>query len=239
MKPFIAFLMLAILTSCSMDKQYFLRTDDAEGITEGAIVYRQGIEVGEVSEVSFDGNDVLIEIEINEPLYEDQGFDLERGPDGKPSVDLDRPDKDANELSPGATIENRGFGGLFGEHLGGSLEKTLTEGGKEIDASIEELFGRNGEKLERKFKDIFGENGEKLERSIEKLIGKDGEKLQESLENIIGKDGEKLKEAFEEFGDEFKEIGDEIKDLERRYGKDTPEFEAAVKKALREWAESN
>ena len=118
-------------TACGGNSTYFLLTDDAQGLDAGDPVYRQGIMVGEVEDVRFKGDQVQIEIEIEEPLYEGQDFKIRENADGR-QLSLARPGRDANALVDGAVVKDDLFNGdllegledlgELGEALGNSLE---------------------------------------------------------------------------------------------------------------------
>ncbi|PHI18998.1 hypothetical protein CEQ90_15285 [Lewinellaceae bacterium SD302] len=229
MKNFsLAIILLVALTACSTEYQYYLETDDANGVEEGAKIYRQGVEIGEVTEVEFVDRKVRLSIETDSPLFEDQDFDLGRGPEGEPAVELDGPDRNAGELASGETLED-----------GASFDFDLDDGMSEV---FKDAFGADGEKLEEKMKDIFGEDGEKMEVRIKELFGEDGEKLEEAVENILGKDGEKLEAAIENV---LGKDGENIKtSIESLIGKDGEKLQESIEaiigkdgEKLERWAE--
>lgn len=245
--------LLFLLTACSSGYQYYLETMDAAGVEEGATVYRQGVEIGEVTSVEFAGKKVRLGIETEDPLFEGQDFDLGRGPNGEPAVELESPDRNADELANGATLEETSFNldldddmsdvvkDIFngnGDKLEAKMEEIFGKEGEKLEAKMEEIFGKDGEKVEAAVENIIGKDGEKIKASIENLIGKDGEKLQESIESIIGEDGEKLKGLAENFGKEFEELGKRIEEVNEQYEKDSPAWKKEMKKVLEEWAES-
>ncbi len=82
MKQSILFCLLALLlVSCTTDKTYYLTTNNAAGLATGDKVYRQGLEIGEVTEVGFVGNEVQITIETNSALFAGQNFSINRDGD--------------------------------------------------------------------------------------------------------------------------------------------------------------
>ncbi len=198
-----AFFLLAILVAaCTSDKTYQLLTNDARGIESGDEVYRQGIRVGEVEEVAFDGDQVKIEISIEEPLYEGQGFSIRRGEDGQ-QLELDRPDREANALADGAIVTDHNFGddlliGLDG--LGHGLEGL----GEALGSAMENAFGRDGEKLERSLERIanrWENTGENIGEAIEAWAEEHEDEL-EALEFKLEKWAKEHESDFEAFGEE-------------------------------------
>ncbi len=143
------FLLALFFTACG-GSTYYLETNDARGIEAGDDVYRQGIVVGEVEEVGFEGNQVKIEISVEEPLYEGQGFSI-RGNHDAARLELDAPQTDANELAEGATLRSDGLEvvlegiGSLGNSLGSAIENALGNGGIRLETRLEQL----GERLER------------------------------------------------------------------------------------------
>ncbi|MEO0732134.1 MAG: MlaD family protein [Bacteroidota bacterium] len=155
------FVTAAFLTACG-GNTYHLSTTDARGLEVGDPVYRQGIAIGEVEDVAFDGDRVKITVALEEELYEDQSFSIHRE-DGETSVALGRPDRGANALANGSYLRQRG--------LEGDLFNGLEQLGTSLEEAFEESFGPDGEKLERALENL----GERLEESAESW----GEALEE------------------------------------------------------------
>ncbi|MEL7160787.1 MAG: MlaD family protein [Bacteroidota bacterium] len=225
-------LLAALLTACG-GNTYYLSTNDARGLESGDLVYRQGIAVGEVAAVAFDDNLVKITVELDEELYEDQGFSIQRQ-DGETSVSLSRPDRDANALANGASLRRRGLDGdLFGglEQLGTALEE-----------AFEESFGPDGEKLERALEGL-GESLEGLGDNWDEALEEWGNEHEDEFADLERKllrwadENEAEFKAFERELDEWAEDFDgDVRDVARameRAAEEHPVGSKAWKKALR------
>jgi hypothetical protein len=227
------FLCLAVVFTACGGNTYYLYTEDAYGIDAGDDVYRQGIDVGEVEEVGFDGNQVKIEISINEPLYEGQGFRIREGMEGA-QLELDRPASNANALADGATLRSDFFGEGFLEgieHMGSAIGNAL-----------ENAFGPNGEKLERSLEQL-GENLERKAEAWSERMENGGESQEQEFEDLerklrIWADGHEAE--FEELGREIDtwaaDFDGDLEDLARvmdRVSDEHPVGSRAWKKALK------
>lgn len=223
-------IMLALLFTACGGNTYYLTTSDARGLSPGDDVYRQGIVIGEVEDVRFDGNEVRIEISTNEPLYEDQGFAIRRGADGQ-QVELDRPDNNANPLADGANIRDN--------FVGEDLLNGLDDLGAGLSQALENTFGRDGEKLENSLERLarrFEQSAEGWGKALEDWAEEheaDIEAWAEQLEN----DGEDLEGAAKNWAKkhdrEFRELGQKLK---RWSQENEPEFKA-FSEEIDAWAE--
>jgi hypothetical protein len=265
MRSLLIVILMALLMACSSDREYFLQTSDARGVEVGAAVYRQGINIGSVTAVAFDEQDVKITISTDGPLYEDQEFTILPVEDGEIGIQFGQPSSNAQELAAGGTLvqeddylfeSDLGLEAVFGkdgekleakfeeafgkdgEKLKARFEEAFGKDGEKLEAKFEEMFGKDGEKLEAKFEELFGKDGEKLEAQFEELFGKDGEKLEAKLQEMFGEDGEKLKGMAESLGTEFEDLGNRIEAVNQKYEKDSPEWKREMQKAVREWTES-
>ena len=216
---FILATLAVLITACFGGSTYYLSTDDARGIEAGDKVYRQGISIGEVEDVSFDGDKVKIEISVEEPLYENQGFDIRTGADGL-QLELDRPDQDANALAGGATINDRNFGegflqGLEGlgrglEGIGEALERTFTTEGRNLEESLERIANR-WEDAGEEFAEAAEEWAEEHEEDFEEL-----ERKLERWENRNEADFEAFGEEVEAWAENFEgDIEDFVETMEK------------------------
>lgn len=170
-----------VCTACGSDNTYYLMTDDAHGLEAGDPVYRQGISIGEVEDVHFEGNEVQIEINIEESLYENQDFRIRDNGDGH-QLALDRPSKNASALADGAMVKD--------DFLGDDLLQGLEGLGKGL-GEIGEAFGN-----------AFERSGEDLEFSLENLanrIEEAGEGFGEAMENWAEEHEEDLKAMERDF----------------------------------------
>ncbi|WP_020571758.1 MlaD family protein [Neolewinella persica] len=217
-------ILATIITACG-GNTYYLTTDDARGIEAGDPVYRQGIAVGEVEDVRFEGRHVNIEISTREALYEDQGFSIRHGAEGL-QLELDRPVAGANQLADGATISEDPFGehlleGLegLGEGIGLALERTLGRDGEKLEYTLEKLANRFeagaegwGKRIERwaeEHEEEIEEWAEALEENSEE-IAESAEAWAEEHEEEFKELGRKLDRWSKENEVEFKEFSDEI-----------------------------
>ncbi|MEM9928596.1 MAG: MlaD family protein [Bacteroidota bacterium] len=191
-----------LLAACTSDKTYQLMTDDARGIEAGDEVYRQGISVGEVEAVEFAGDMVKIDITIDEPLYEGQGFEITR--DGKErQLELDRPDRGANALADGATVIEGDFGRDLARSLDG-LGEGLEGLGEGLSEALSNVFEGDGENLEESLERIANRwetAGEGLGEAIEEWAEEHEEELEE-LEVKLERWANEHEEDFEKFGEE-------------------------------------
>jgi hypothetical protein len=252
---YLNFCLLLILTTVFMacgGNTYYLTTDDARGIEAGDPVYRQGIAVGEVEDVRFEGRHVNIEISTKEALYEDQGFNIRSGSEGV-QLELDRPTSHANELADGATISEDMFGDDFlggleglGEGIGLALEKSLGKDGEKLEYTLERLANRFeagaegwGKRIERWAEDHeeeIEEWAEQLEENSEE-ISKTAEAWAEEHEDEFKELGRKLKNWSKENEGEFKEFSDEIDAWAEDFDGDMNDFvlESVQKLGKRNW----
>ena len=184
------FAIVIAFTACGGNYTYFLNTNNANGLEVGDPVYRQGVAIGEVEDVHFEGDEVQIEIAIEEPMYEGQYFSIRNTVSGH-ELDLAKPGKDANALAKDAVVRNDYFNGDLleglGEALGNSLGNTLGREGEELERSLEKLANRM---------EGFGENlGERISNQMERA----GEGFGEAISNWAeGNEAE-----FEAFGEEM------------------------------------
>ncbi|MFK8161996.1 MAG: MlaD family protein [Lewinella sp.] len=224
---FCLLLVLAIAITACGGNTYYLTTDDARGIEAGDPVYRQGIAVGEVEDVRFEGRHVNIEISTSESLYEDQGFSIRRGAEGL-QMELDRPAPNANKLADGATISENAFGldlmeGI-GEGLGLALEQTIGRDGEKLEYTLEKLANRFEASAEG-----WGERIERWAEDHEEDIEAWAEELEENSEEFA----EAAEAWAEEHEDEFKELG---RKLERWSEENEGEFKE-FSEEVDAWAE--
>jgi len=218
---FCLLLILAIVFTACGGNTYYLTTDDARGIEAGDPVYRQGIAVGEVEDVRFEGKHVNIEISTNEPLYEDQGFNIRSGSEGI-KLELDRPNSHANELADGATISEDEFSenllsrleGL-GEGLGMALEETLGRDGEKLEYALEKLANRFEASAEG-----WGKRIERWAEDHEEEIEEWAEQLEENSEEFV----EAAEAWAEEHEDEFKELGRKLENWSKENEGEFKEF---------------
>lgn len=217
---FCLLMILAIVFTACGGKTYYLTTNDAKGIEAGDPVYRQGIAVGEVEDVRFEGKHVNIEITTNESLYEDQGFYINsRSGDGV-KLELDRPSSHANELADGAIISEDVFGndhlleGL-GEGLGEAIERTIGRDGEKLERTIERLANRFEKSAEG-----WGERIERWAEEHEEEIEEWAEELEENSEEFA----EAAEAWAEEHEDEFKELGRKLENWSKENEGEFREF---------------
>lgn len=226
----VLFLALAVLLSACGGNTYYLTTNDARGLTSGDEVYRQGIVVGEVENVRFEGSEVRIEISTAEPLYENQGFSISRGADG-PQLELDRPGNAANPLADGASIRDN-----FADS---DLLSGLDDLGDGLSRAMENAFGRDGEKLEyslEKLANRFEQSAEGWGKALENWAKEHEGEIEEWAEQLEN-NSEDLEKAAEDWAKkherEFKQLG---RKLERWSQENEPEFKA-FSEEIDAWAE--
>lgn len=224
------FFALAVLLSACGGNTYYIMTNDARGLTAGAEVYRQGIVVGEVEDVRFEGREVRIEISTNEPLYEDQGFSISRGADGT-KLEIDRPYDTANPLAEGATIRDN--------FAGADLLSGLDELGSGLGRAMENAFGRDGEKLENSLERLaqrFEQSAEGWGKALEDWAEEHEGEIEEWAEQLEG-NSEDLEKVAQDWARkherEFKALG---RKLERWSKENEPEFKA-FSEEIDAWAE--
>lgn len=207
------FLLALLLTACG-GSTYYLETNDARGIEAGDDVYRQGIVVGEVEDVGFEGKRVKIEISVKEPLYEDQGFSI-RGGHGAARLELDAPHTNANELAEGATLRSDGLEvvleglGNLGNSLGSAIENALGNGGNRLENRLEQL----GERLERWSESMedWGHNNEQRFEELERKLNAwaaDNEAEMEALDQDITAWSKNFKGDLEDFARIMERVSD-------------------------------
>lgn len=208
------FAIAIVFMACGGNHTYFLNTDNARGLEAGDLVYRQGVAIGEVEDVRFKGNEVQIEIAIDEPMYEGQRFNIRNGTNGR-QLALARPGRDANALAKGAVVSDDYFNDDLLEGLGDALENSLGNS-----------FGRGGEELERSL--------EELARNLERT----GEGLGERIANRLENAGESLSAAISGWAEEHEE---ELQELEQKLKKWADEHEAdfeAFDEEMQAWEEN-
>lgn len=232
-----------LLAACTSDKTYHLMTDDARGIEEGDEVYRQGISIGEVEEVEFDGDMVKIEISIDEPIYEGQGFNIRRD-DGERQLQLDRPDSDANALADGATVVGNGISdelilgleglgkGLegLGEGLGEAMSNLLENDGENLEESLERIANRweaAGEGLGEAIEEWANEHEDELEELEIKL-----ERWANEHEDDFEKFGEEVEAWAEDFEGNMEDFVDEMERVSDRHEVGSRAWKREMRKVL-------
>jgi hypothetical protein len=216
------FAIVIAFTACGGNYTYFLNTNNANGLEVGDPVYRQGVAIGEVEDVHFEGDEVQIEIAIEEPMYEGQYFSIRNTVSGH-ELDLAKPGKDANALAKDAVVRNDYFNGDLleglGEALGNSLGNTLGREGEELERSLEKLANRM---------EGFGENlGERISNQMERA----GEGFGEAISNWAEGNEEELEELarkLERWADEheaeFEAFGEEMEAWEEEFEGDADDF---------------
>ncbi|MBC6996460.1 MlaD family protein [Neolewinella lacunae] len=207
------FLLVLFFTACG-GSTYYLETTDARGIEAGDDVYRQGIVVGEVEEVGFEGNRVMIEISVQEPLYEGQGFSI-RGEHATARLELDAPHSDANELAEGATLRHDGLEvvleglGSIGNSIGDAIENVFSGGGRSLETRLEQL----GERLERwgASMEDWGQNNEHRFEELERKLNawaEDHEAEMEALDRDITAWSKNFEGDLEDFASIMEQVSE-------------------------------
>jgi ElaB/YqjD/DUF883 family membrane-anchored ribosome-binding protein len=241
-----------IFFACSGNKTYYLNTNDAEGIRPGADVIRQGVVIGEVTGVEFDGDMVAIEVSVEEEVYEGQRFRLGRE-DGETVVKFGAPNVASEALPNGGTLRERNLEVNLDDDLlndlGEVLEETLGSAFELDGEDRDQLFSeRNGNRLERAFEGL-GEMLEGLGESLEEWAEEHEEDFKE-LEEKLEAWAEENEDEFEEFGREMEEwaedfegemedFGREMERISDKYEVGSERWKKEVRKALRELKERN
>lgn len=214
------FTLLVLLTACGGNHTYHLKTSDAEGVKAGDKVLRQGVEIGEVTAIGFDDDQVDITISTDDALFEGQDFSFTRDNDGNRAVELDRPSSSAKELTSGATIEDQGVDiDIAFDGLGDALEK-----------GFDSFFGKDGAKLEE-LGTIFEKFGNQTAADLEEwgkemeVWAKEHEGEFKDLENKLEKWSNDNEGAMEDFGKEMERISE-------RYDVGSKEWRRELKKSL-------
>jgi len=222
---FCLLLVLAVVITACGGNTYYLMTDNARGIETGDPVYRQGITIGEVEDVRFEGRHVNIEISTKESLYENQGFSIRSGAGGL-QLELDRPMSHANQLADGATISEGEFGGRLldglgelGEGLGLAIEQTIGRDGEKLEYTLEKLANRFEASAEG-----WGERIEKWAEDHEEDIEAWAEELEEKSEDF----GESAEAWAEEHEEEFKALGRKLERWSKENEVDFKEFSEEI-----------
>jgi hypothetical protein len=238
---FVLFVTIVLVcTACGSNNTYYLMTDDAQGLEAGDPVFRQGISIGEVEDVRFEGNEVQIEISIEESLYENQDFRIRDNGDGH-QLALDRPSKNASALADGAMVKDdylgedilQGLEGLgkglgeIGEAFGNAFERT----GEDLEFSLEE-WAKGIEKAGEDFGEAMEDWAEEHEEDLE-AMERDFEKWADENEEEV----ETWEREMEEWGENFEgDIDDLINDFKQisqkhKIGSDT--WKREVKKMMK------
>ena len=208
------FAVAIVFMACGGSHTYYLNTDNAHGLEAGDLVYRQGITIGEVEDVRFEGDEVQIEIAIDEPMYEGQHFNVRNNTSGQ-QLSLARPGRDANALAKGAVVSDDYFNNDLLEGLGEALENSLGNS-----------FGRGGGELERSL--------EELANDMEGI----GEGLGERIANRLENASEGFSEAIANWAQGHEE---ELKEMEQELQKWADEHEAdfeAFDEEMEAWGEN-
>ena len=171
-----------------------------------------------MEDVRFEGDEVQIEIAIDEPMYEGQHFNIRNNTNGR-QLALARPGRDANALAKGAVVSDNYFNDDLMEALGNSLENTLGRGGEELERSLEEL-ARNMEGI-----------GEGLGERIANRLENAGEGFSEAISNWAEEHEEELEEMerkLQKWADEheadFEAFDEELEAWEENFEGDIDDF---------------
>lgn len=211
---FCLLVILAVAITACGGNTYYLTTDDARGLEAGDPVYRQGIAVGEVEDVRFEGRQVNIEISTDESLYEEQGFVIRSDARGM-HLELDRPAPHANKLADGATISED----IFGDNLLNSLE----DFGEGLGLALEKSIGKDGEKLEY---------------TLDKLA-KRFEAGAEGWGKRIERWAEEHEEEIEDWAEQLEENSDELAEAAEAWAEEHEEEFKALGRKLERWSKEN
>lgn len=238
-----------VLFACSGNKTYYLNTSDAEGIRPGADVIRQGVVIGEVKEVDFDGDMVAIKVSVEDEVYEGQRFRLGRE-DGETVVKFGPPNVKSEALPNGGTLRERDIEDALLNELGDVLEESLGAALELEEDRREEFFSEaDGNRLERAFEGLGEMLGslEGLGEAIEEWAEEHEEDFQE-LEEKLEAWAEENEDEFEEFGREMEEwakgfegemedFGREIERISDKHEVGSERWKREVRKALKELKE--
>lgn len=215
-------------------------TDDAQGLEAGDPVFRQGISIGEVEDVRFEGNEVQIEISIEESLYENQDFRIRYNGDGH-QLALDRPSKNASALADGAMVKDdylgenllQGLEGLgkglgeIGEAFGNAFERT----GEDLEFSLEE-WAKGIEKVGENFGEAMEDWAEEHEEDLE-AMERDFEKWADENEEEVEAWEREMEEWGENFEGDIDDLINDFKQISRKHKIGSDTWKREVKKMMK------
>ncbi|MEM9837189.1 MAG: MlaD family protein [Bacteroidota bacterium] len=218
--------LLIFAVACSGDSTYFLETNDAYGLEEGDKVYRQGVEVGEVQSVGFEGDMVRIKIASESPLFEGQAFGIDRDRDGVNRLELGAPPSDAKQLAAGETLKREN-----------PLEDVFEDLGKSMEGIFEEAFGKDGEKLDElgeKFSDLLETNVEGIAKWGKEMEawGEEMEAWAKENEEELERLGNNMERWAEEHEADFEDWGRELERISEKYEAGSEEWRRELRKSL-------